>query len=437
MDKLPVSLIWVQGLLLISGAFFVVLYQAGWALSEIGSWSLLVWAAVTVVGLIQAYMLYRLAKAYPKKAGGTAVYTLELFSGRARVLAFLSGWGYWLAWTPATALNSYLCGLVINQMLGSTFNPTLLAMGVMALLYALNWFGLSRVLASSYVLALVVLVPLGVLVWLALQTFTPQKLDLTLDFSVPVDWITLLKWFFVIAWIGYGLEMISSVVAETKGHSAKPLFVLAACWSVVAFVGIPMLLVLLTDRSTQNSDPFVMLQPYFAKALGPAGEALLYVFLIAALLYSALAILVPSTRTIYQMSRDGLIPPYFASVNRFGTPQGSLVLDIILNVGLLLIFGASLVSILAVANVGYMVVFVLLPTAYALFLRQSGPLTMPQWLLVGGLWGLNTLVLLVGGAAWGSFVFGVGSLLVGLGIPLYFLSRRASAIPHSKADLTR
>ncbi len=420
MSKLPVSLHWLQSLLLISGAFFVTVYQTGWALSEIGSWSLVVWAAATAVGLVQAYLLYRLAKAFPEKAGGTAVYALELFRGRAQVLAFLSGWGYWLAWTPATALNSYLCAILINNAFAIPLSPILLALGIMALLYLLSWFGLGRVILSSYLLAFLVFIPLGVLVWLAFQTLTPQKLFLTLNLSQPIGLVDFLKWLFVIAWTAYGLEMISSIVAETKGKKIRPMFAWAALWSVLAFVGIPLLLALLTDWSALSEDPFTSLQPLFVKYLGQTGTVMLSLFLVAALVYSALAILIPSTRTIYQMGQDGLLPPYFASVNRFGTPQGSLVLDIILNTGLLLIFGSSLLSILAVANVGYMVVFVLLPLAYALFLRRGGSVSVLRWLPIGGLLGLNLLVLLVGGAAWGAFVFGVGWLLVGLGVPLYY-----------------
>lgn len=417
----------MQGLLIISGAFFITIYQAGWALTEIGSWSLVVWAVAVVVGLAQTHMLYHLAKAFPEKVGGTAVYALELFQGPTRVLGFLSGWGYWLAWAPATVLNSYLCALLINNILGNSISPSFLALGIMALLYSLNWFGLGRVLLSSYLLAFLVFTSLGILVWLTFQTVTPQKLALTLNFSQTIDWVTFLKWFFVIAWTAYGLEMISSVVAETKGRQIKPMFSWAAIWSVLAFVGIPFLLALQTDWKALYSDPFTSLRPLFEMHLGQTGATILALFLVAALLYSALAILVPSTRTIYQMSRDGLLPPYFATVNRYGTPQGSLVLDIILNVGLLLIFGSSLISIVAVANVGYMVVFVLLPIAYFVFLHKSGLVSPLKWSQAGVLLLLNLMVLLIGGATWGSIVFGIGCLLVGLGVPLYYLGHRSTS----------
>ncbi|MCV4615667.1 amino acid permease, partial [Escherichia coli] len=75
-------------------------------------------------------------------------------------------------------------------------------------------------------------------------------------------------------------------------------------------------LALLTDWDTLSSDPFASLRPLFVRHLGEGGALVLSLFLVAALLYSALAILVPSTRTVYQMSRDGLLPPYFAAVNR-------------------------------------------------------------------------------------------------------------------------
>jgi hypothetical protein len=67
-----------------------------------------------------------------------------------------------------------------------------------------------------------------------------------------------------------------------------------------------------------------------------------------------------------------------------------------------------------------MLVFVLLPLAYALGRRVGGL----ERAIVAFLFVLNAAVLLLGGAAWGPFVFGVGWLLVLAGVPLYFLSLR-------------
>ncbi|WP_018466281.1 APC family permease [Calidithermus timidus] len=422
--NLPCSLHWLQGLLLISGAFFVVIYQSGWALAELGGWSLLIWLHAALLGVLQAYWLYRLAQAYPHKAGGTAVYAREVFGGRSRWLAFLSGWGYWLAWTPATVLNSYICATLLNGALESSFNPTLLTIGIMALLYALNWFGLGRVMVSSYALAFLTFLPLLVLVGIALDTFEVSRLYALLNPPTRLDALGYLKWFFVVAWTAYGLEMISSVVAEIRG-GLKPMFGWAAAWSLLAFAGIPFLLAMVSDAETLQNDPVMALKPLFVAYLGPQGATLLLLFLVGALLYSALAILVPSTRTVYQMSLDGLLPPYFARLNRYGTPQGSLVLDMGLNLALLLVFGPSLVSILAVANVGYMAVFVLLPWVYALFLRRRGGLNGPTAALIGGVFGFNLLVLLLGSYAWGGLVFWMGWLLLGLGVLLFFVAARA------------
>ncbi|MDX2007026.1 MAG: APC family permease [Meiothermus sp.] len=429
MNKLPSTLHWFSALLLISGGFLPVLFSAGWALSEIGAWSLVLWGVVALVGAVQAWVLLELALRFPHKAGGTATYALEVFQGRLRPLAFLSGWGYWLAWTPATALNGYLCANLINGILGTSFNPIVLTLLIVALLYGLNYFGLSKVIFSGYLLAAVVALPLMLLVYIAFQTVTPARLEAAFTPGEFPGWVVLLKWFFVMAWTAYGLEMISSVVAETGGRQTRRMFGLAALWSLPAFAGIPLLLALLIDWTALNQDIFASLEPLFTRHLGPTGGLLLSLMLVGALLYSALAILIPSTRTLYQMADDGLLPPYFRAVNRHGTPQGSLVLDLILNVGLLVIFQGQLVAILATANVGYMVVFVLLPVAYWLYLRRfRGGVSALQYGLIGFLLILNALVLFVGGFAWGWFVFGVGWLLVLVGIPLYYAANRLDPV---------
>lgn len=319
-------------MLVIFGAFFVTLFSAGAALDAIGSWSLLVWAAVAGVGLLQAYLLYRLARRFPFKAGGTATYAIELFRGRARILAFLSGWGYWIAWTPAVALGSYLCANLLGHITALALDPVLLALLIMALLYALNYFGLSRVVFSSALLALLVLVPLAVLAYLALQVVTPDAWLKVLAFGAMLPVLALLKWFFVIAWTGYAAEMISSVIAETREHHRYTgrMFAGAALGSVLALVGIP----------------------------------------------------------------------------------------------LLLLFRGRLIEMLAVANVGYLVVFVLLPLAYWVHLRQrEGQVSASNRFLIAFLGSFNLLVLLAGGYAWGWFVFGVGWLLVLAGVPLFWLGR--------------
>jgi amino acid transporter len=421
------SMHWLQALLVIFGAFFIVIFSAGSALAEIGIWSIAVWAAVVVVGLLQAYVLLRLAQRYPNKAGGTATYALELFGGHQRIIAFLSGWGYWIAWTPTTALNSYLCASLLNQVLGVGLHPILLTLLVMAGLYLLNYFGLSKVLFSTYVLAIMVSVPLIILLYLALQVVTPATLARTLTVSDAPSWSVFLKWFFVIAWTGYAVEIISSLIAETRTthrHTSR-LFTIAAGWSVLAFVGIPILLALLTNWQTLAQNPFESLQPLFLRYLGPTGSVLLSLFLIGSLLYSALAFLLPPTRTLYQMAHDGLIPSYFTSLNRYGSPQRSLALDLGLNVVLLLIFQHSLIAMLAVANVGYLLVFVILPFAYLRFLQcETRHVGWLDWLIAASLFAINTIVLLIGGIAWGWFVFGIGWLLVLLGIPLYLAAQR-------------
>ncbi len=409
----------------ISGGFLPSLFVSVWALSEIGLWSLLVWGAVAGVGIIQAGLLLALSQHYPNQSGGTATYAHCVWSGRWRVLAFLSSWCYWLAWAPATAFNCFLCAQLLTEMMGWALSPISLALVLMGLIYTLHYLGWARILLSSTVLMVLVGVPLAVLGVITVQTSSLNTLQ-TAWTPFP-GWLNLLKWFFVIAWTGYGVEMVSSVVAEMRSRQFGLLYGMASLISIGAFVAIPLMVALLTDGRVNSDNLWASLAPTLEAKLGTVGTVLLGILIVSALLYSALAILVPSTRTVYQMARDGLLPEWFGTVNRFGMPYGSFTADLALNVGLLLIFGESLASLLACANIGYMVVFVLLPLVYWSAVIQGMPLSTQSAHkgLSIVLLGLNAVVLLLGGAMWGHFVFGLGWGLVLLGLLIHQISQKS------------
>ena len=81
--------------------------------------------------------------------------------------------------------------------------------------------------------------------------------------------------------------------------------------------------------------------------------------LIAALLLGAQTAIIGSTRTIYEMSRDGLILKQMAKVNKFNVPVGSMIWDGAVTIALLAKFGTNVPNIVAASNVGYMLVFML------------------------------------------------------------------------------
>lgn len=326
--KLPQNLHWFDALMVISGCYLIALFNTGGALSEIGAWSITVWGAVVIIALLQAKLLFQLALHLPHHAGGTATYAHATFKGRSRILAFLSGWGYEIAWTPGIALNCLLIAQILLMMMpGLSLGTGILAVLIMILLYGLNYFGAARLVSTSYILALITTIPLLALIYIATQEVGTGQWQRVTDFSQPLSVASFFKWFFVISWTGYAIEMISGVVSELhdRGAHTHKIFRISAIISSIAFIGIPLMLALLVDWSVAT-DPFAALQPLFLAYFGPLGTIILQVFLIASLIFSALSFIVPSTRTVYQMAHDGLLPKIFGSVNRYGSPTGSFLL---------------------------------------------------------------------------------------------------------------
>lgn len=87
---------------------------------------------------------------------------------------------------------------------------------------------------------------------------------------------------------------------------------------------------------------------------------------------------------------------------------------------ILLIFQDKLIELVATANIGYIVVFVILPVTYYLFHRSKNiRLALATRAMLITLFVINLISLIYGGYQWGWLVYGVGWLLVASGIPLF------------------
>jgi amino acid transporter len=175
------------------------------------------------------------------------------------------------------------------------------------------------------------------------------------------------------------------------------------------------------------------------------------VMLAAGLILGAQAFVVGSSRTIFQMTADGHMPRQFAVVNRRGVPFGSLLWDALIVLTLLLIFGTNVVNVVAAANFGYLVVFVLMPIAYLVRRRRlrrlaaGTELTLPRMFetVAITLAVVNLILLVVGGAQWGIMVGLTGVIVIALAIPLSLLSQwqrrrlRAAAAPEQTPSATQ
>jgi amino acid transporter len=202
--------------------------------------------------------------------------------------------------------------------------------------------------------------------------------------------------------------------------------------TLAAFAIIPTVLVGTVGTGGLARDPYVVFLTAARATFGGTGARLVAVMLVAALILSAQLFIISSSRALHQMSRDGLGLRLYRRVNRHGTPTGSVAWDALVTLALLAIFRDDVVDIVASANVGYLLVFVLLPLAYILVRRRDGArhrgftLQRVMVAVAGLVLAFNLVLLVAGGSQWGPGVMGVGLLLVLTFVPFHVRARLRS-----------
>jgi amino acid transporter len=434
------SVSWRSAVLIALGSAVLVSVSLGPMAGELGNLSPLVWGVAAAVGALQCLLIAELATRFPRRAGGAAVYAEEGLGRKSPLFGAIASWGYWFAWTPGIAVNLILAADYLKAGAWSGANTLLLAFGIAAFLYAVNALGLRPSMRVYAVVAVAACLPIAAL--MIAIVVQPSLVDFgrllplsTADggsLGSGETWESLLKWTFVASWTAYGAEMASTIAAEVRNprESMPKAMAAAGVAGLFVFAAVPVLLIAVVGSAGMSEDAAVAFLPAASAALGDAGATVLSLSLAAALMLGAHAFIVGSSRTIYQMAQDRHLPRAFRRVNRHGVPIGGIFWDGTVIALLLLVFGTNVVNVVAAANVGYLVVFVLVPVAYiAVRLQQPdapGVFRLPRafvW-VAGALAAFNAVLLVGGGIQWGIQVAGIGVLVMALIVPISILSRR-------------
>lgn len=425
------AITWRAAFVLSLGGALLVVVALGPMAAAIGAASLLVWGGTVAVGALQCLLLAELASRFPQKVGGAPAYTHEGFRDRAPLIGAVAAWGYWVAWIPGVAVNLLLAATYLEATFLPGVNVLALAGGLALALYALAALGLRPGVWLAGALAVGAIVPLAAILIAPLARPATWRWDAFAPL-VPagVPPAALAKWAFVAAWSSYGAELAATVVGEMRDpqRDAPRAVGAAAAATALAFVAVPALLLGIVGVAGLAQDPALAFLTAAAIVFGPAGARVVGAMLIAALVLGAQVFIIGSSRALYQMSRDGLIPPGYGRLNRRGVPVGSVGWDAAITAILLAAFGTDLVRVVAAANVGYLVVFTLLPLAYVRARRAGGraPFQLPGPFvpIALALAAFNALLLAVGGAQWGGEVVGLGAALPLSFLPLALLRGR-------------
>ena len=111
---------WTGAFWVASGVPPLVLFSIGAVAATVGNLSWIVWTASIAMGFVQSFTYAEIAGLFPDKSGGTSVYGAIAWVRYGKLIAPISVWCNWFAWSPVQAIGS---GLAAGYILNGLFPP--------------------------------------------------------------------------------------------------------------------------------------------------------------------------------------------------------------------------------------------------------------------------------------------------------------------------
>jgi len=467
-DRMLRDVDWKQVVFIAAGVPALVLFSMGGISATVGAPAWLVWTISVLFGFAQSFTYAEIAGLHPSKTGGTAVHGATAWIRYARILAPLSLWSNWLAWTPVLAIGAglgagYLLSIFfaadspvttwqltlldlgfLSKDLTVRFNGTFfLGVAVMLVVFAIQHRGILRTAQISVILTIASLLPLFIVCVIPLfagsvhaQNFVPfTPLATENGQIVPSVWdkagIRLfLGGLFIAAWSAYAFETAVCYMSEFKnpGRDMPRAIIVSGLICIVAYVTIPV--VFQGVFGTQQ-----MLEPAIGDGsgmglalasmlnAGPAVTKILVILLFFSLLMAIITAMAGSSRTLNQGGRDGWLPKYLGYLNSHGAPTRAMWTDLAFN--LILLSMSNYLFVLAVSNCNYLIFnFLNLNAGWIHRIdnpKVNRPWRCPTWLLaLGGVLAyVNAFLLGAGANVWGSGTLVSGFVSAAIIVPIF------------------
>ena len=381
--------------------------------AALGPQAIWVWFPGTIVGILLNLQVKRLGTYFPDVAGGTPNYTTRLLQ-RFPALARYGAIGYLLGWVSVPPMNA----IILTDLIKANLEPLGIACPVMLL--RISFAVLPFIVAFSGTRTLGILhtffvfPAIGFLVtfclqglgWLSFAADSPGLLPSAAGSISALDWM---KWFFIAVYAVYGCETASSFVADSRQTTATlrclsvtagfiPIVYLGGSWVLMRLATVPGL----GDNAYLNL--VAATQPFW----GGLAPALVTFLMTSGCLLSSATAVSNCPRILYQLAKDGYLPPVFAVVSRRGVLEPSLIVTLLLS--LLCLLWGDVAHVVMVTGTGYLTS--MMAIHLGLWLCRKQPIVQwPWWSL--GFFGIEATVLLIGGLAWGW-----PDLLLGLLLPV-------------------
>ena len=372
------SLNWYDGFVigLCQPAF--LLGSLGFTLATIGVWgSILLWGISATVGLLQNFIYAETAAMFPDKPGGISLYAHEGWRSRFNLFGPIAAFGYWIGWSVVLSFVGNIVGaLIVAEWFPASgdgvddawFNlgfadfglAQAIAIVVILAVWLFNVLGVRPSLTVGYVTGALLMVPLAI--FIVFPYFTGDWQSSNLEYVHNAggfsDLRIALMWLFIMCWSAYGVEVAASFAPEyhdTKRDTAKALKTVAV-FSLFVYLFLPLGLGGVVGSTGDYGSFYVSALEEIA---GPVLGGFAVICLIASLILAMNTSTADGGRALYGIARDDMTIKWLFHLNKFHVPARGMTVDMVVNIGLLLLLGANNFVILYISNIGYVFCHVL------------------------------------------------------------------------------
>src|SRR5262245_18006442 len=426
--------------------FVIALANPGFLIAALGAsigalgttGAFVLWTISVCLGALQNNIYAEMATMFPEKPGGIALYAHEAWRKYLTLIGPLATFGYWFAWSSVLAINGLVVGTLVQAEWFSDstwasspgnfdFNLAIvIGMGVIALVWLVNIFGVRPAVWLGYLTGGLLLIPAFVLMFLPYITGDWSSDNMQWNIGVGGGLPLALTWLYFMGWSSYGFETVAAFAPEYHSPETDTPRALraSAAFSVLVYALLPLGLggTLGTDAVAADATLISFYTQAFDIIVGNALGNVMIFCLVAGLILSMNTATMVGSRALYGISQDGMTITGLGVLNRNNVPARAMTLDAILNIFLLTFF-ASAIEILAAGNLGYMLAHVFALTGF-LMLRRDRP-NWPRPIKLAAIWvpiaallaAANLVFIIVGGFTQAdTYGYGLDKTWIGLGV---------------------
>ncbi|MGC8730073.1 MAG: APC family permease [Candidatus Micrarchaeia archaeon] len=417
-QKISVKVATAVSLGAIIGAGIFVLSGTAIALSGVAS--LFAFMLVGILAVIVAMEIGELSSMFPKAKGSVFSFVYEAFGSE---LGFITGMLLYFSFSSSISVIALGFGSYFQSLFGSYFPSIAVAIALILVLSFVNILGIKKATKADFGLVLIKISILIIFIAFAFfyalsGHFTPSNFATPSSmFSIGAIFAASIAVFFAYS----GFQVVSTLTSSMdSGRSAAKAILYSVIISMALYVIVDMSLMLLAPVSVYkiSADPLSVAlkfshSPSFMLVLIDIGAMI-------ATTSASLAMILGSSRILYQISSNRLAPKIFRGYNaRTDVSVNNVIITMIIAITML--FSGNVYIIAAISNFGLLFSYIMAGLSLMHFRRAklSGTFKIPLYPYLTVI-SIIMLIIFIYGMPKEALVLGLG-MLISLFVVYYFL----------------